>query len=241
MVKRVISPIIGTVCPEGYKISKNGKCIKDKTYVKPQRKLAQRSATVCLEGYKITKNGKCIKDKKYKLVIDKVPVTPEIQKMVEAVKPETVQKTVEQLAMIAPEPVVKVVDSDKKFGNERVTYEIFMEDIKKTREFLKKEDAEGLEDMIWDLEYSLKRLNPSSDHYPFFVESIKHFKEMLESLKKSKARFIDFKQKLANDRTFPAEVKQKLANATTEQQVNKILVEFNGLPKKINPASMITY
>jgi hypothetical protein len=72
-----------TVCLEGYKISKNGHCVKDKKYVKAPRKNLPKSATVCLEGYKISKAGRCIKDKKYVSYVTSiksasVPIAPVI-------------------------------------------------------------------------------------------------------------------------------------------------------------------
>jgi G:T/U-mismatch repair DNA glycosylase len=66
-----------TVCLEGYRISKDGRCIKDKAYkvvvtnvpTKAKKPRAPRAATVCLEGYKISKDGRCIKDKNYKVAV----------------------------------------------------------------------------------------------------------------------------------------------------------------------------
>ena len=67
-----------TVCLEWYRISKDGRCIKDKNYKvtvepvkspKPKRTRAPITATVCLEGYKISKDGRCIKDKNYQVLV----------------------------------------------------------------------------------------------------------------------------------------------------------------------------
>jgi hypothetical protein len=96
MPKRL--PKIGTVCKEGYKISRNGSCIKDKKYVKPKVKRSPKVGTVCLEGYKITKDGRCVKDKKYKIVLDNVVLDPVVEKKVEEVKTtQEVQKLVENV------------------------------------------------------------------------------------------------------------------------------------------------
>jgi hypothetical protein len=64
---------MATVCFEGYKISKDGRCIKDKSYAAPPKR-APKVATVCLEGYKISKDGRCIKDKSYQTVVSSMPL-----------------------------------------------------------------------------------------------------------------------------------------------------------------------
>ena len=63
-----------TVCLQGYKISKDGKCIKDKAY---KVVLQNVRSTVCDKDKKITKDGRCIKDKAYKVVsLPKAKKTP---------------------------------------------------------------------------------------------------------------------------------------------------------------------
>jgi hypothetical protein len=53
-----------TVCAEGKKMTKNGKCIKDKSY------------KICLTGYKLNAQGICVKDEDHKIIISSVPIAP---------------------------------------------------------------------------------------------------------------------------------------------------------------------
>ena len=86
-----------TVCNEGYKMTKNGKCIKDK---KITIKAYGQRQTVCYEGYKMTKNGKCIKDKQYKTIVVPVetPITGDLISFEEVAKVPSVKKSVSRTA-----------------------------------------------------------------------------------------------------------------------------------------------
>jgi flagellar basal body rod protein FlgG len=74
-----------SVCPEGYKITKDGRCIVDKPKKSTVVKEKGQRQTVCYEGYKMTKDGRCIKDKNYKTIV--VPMDYKLPKiMVRPVK-----------------------------------------------------------------------------------------------------------------------------------------------------------